>query len=284
MGTVLKGKELKQKISEELKEIIISYKEKYRVEPCFASILIGNDGGSMFYVEFQKKNCESLGIKYELIHLSEGVSTEEVIDIIEKLNCDTSVHGIMMQVPLPSHLDEKAIIHHINPDKDVDSLTDTNAGRLFKGSRCFEPCTPKAVMELLDYIGEDLAGKRAVVIGRSNIVGKPLAIMLLKKNATVTVCHSHTKDIKSITKEADILVSCVGKPHFVNSEFVKPGAIVMDVGTSDVNGKITGDVDFDDVEPVAGYITPVPGGVGSITTMLLLKNTLKAMERNLEIK
>lgn len=284
MGIILKGKDLKNQMTENLKLKVEEYKSKYNITPCLTSILVGNDGGSLFYVDFQRKNSEKLGIEYKLIHLEQNAKTEELVDIIEDLNKDNSVHGIMMQLPLPKHLDQTKIIEHINPNKDVDSLTDTNIGRLFKGSRCFEPCTPKAVMELFEFSNIDLDGKKAVVVGRSNIVGKPLAIMLLAKNATVTVCHSHTKDIKSITKEADILVSCVGKPKMITREYVKDNAVVMDVGTSNVNGKMVGDVDFDDVQSIASLITPVPGGVGSITTMLLLANTIKAMERNLEIK
>lgn len=284
MGVILKGKDLKSKMAEDLKIKVGKYKSEYNITPCLTSILVGNDGGSLFYVDFQKKNCEQIGIKYQLIHLQENSTTEDLINIIKDLNKDDSVHGIMMQVPLPKHLDETIIIEHISPDKDVDSLTDTNIGRLFKGSRCFEPCTPKAVMELLEFVKVDLDGKKAVVVGRSNIVGKPLAVMLLAKNATVTVCHSRTKDIKSITKDADILISCVGKPRMITKEYVKENAVIMDVGTSNVDGKMVGDVDFLDVESIASLITPVPGGVGSITTMLLLSNTIKAMERNLKIK
>lgn len=279
MGEILKGKELRKLYCEELKLSVKDYIENKDLIPCLTSILVGNDGGSMFYVDFQRKICEEVGIKYNLIHLEENIEEQKVIDTIISLNEDNKVHGIMLQVPLPKHLNEKRIISYIDAKKDVDSLTDCNLGRLFKGEKCFEPCTPKAVVEIIKSTNIDIEGKRAVIVGRSNIVGKPLAIMLLKNNATVTVCHSKTKNLIDITKEADILISCVGVPGMIKREYIKEGAMVIDVGTSNVDGKMKGDVDFDDVKDKSSYITPVPGGVGSVTTMMLLKNTMKAIER-----
>ena len=279
MSIILKGNELKNLYCEELKASVKKYIDTEGIIPCLSSILIGNDGGSIFYVNFQRKICDSMGIRYNLIRFDEDAKEKEVIDAIQSLNMDNNIHGIILQVPLPKHLDEKRIISYIDPRKDVDSLTDSNVGRLFKGERCFEPCTPKAVIEIIKNAGINIEGKRAVVVGRSNIVGKPLAIMLLKNNATVTVCHSKTKNLRDVTKEADILISCVGIPNMIKKYHIKEGAVVIDVGTSNVNGKMKGDVDFEEVKNKASYITPVPGGVGSVTTMMLLQNTMKALER-----
>lgn len=279
MGEILKGKELRKLYCDQLRLEVKNYVDNKGIIPCLTSILVGNDGGSIFYVDFQKKICEEVGIKYNLIHLDENIEEQEIINNIVALNKDSKVHGIMLQVPLPKHLDEKNIISYIDAKKDVDSLTDCNLGRLFKGEKCFEPCTPKAVVEIIKSTNIDIEGKRVVIVGRSNIVGKPLAIMLLRNNATVTICHSKTKNLSEVTKEADILISCVGVPEMIKKDYIKEGAMVIDVGTSNVNGKMKGDVDFDDVKDKSSYITPVPGGVGSVTTMMLLKNTMKAIER-----
>lgn len=279
MSIILKGKELKEFYAEKIKESVCKFKEVHKIDPCLTAVLVGNDGGSLFYVDFQRKMCDKVGIKYNLIHLEENTEEKEVIKTIEELNKDENIHGIILQLPLPKHLNEKEIISYIDENKDVDALTDKNIGKLFKGEQCFLPCTPKAVLEMIKSTNTELQGKKAVIVGRSNIVGKPVAMLLLTENATVTICHSKTKDLKELTSEADILVLCVGVPSMITGEYVKEGAMVIDVGTSSVDGKMTGDVDFEDVKEKASYITPVPGGVGSVTTMMLLNNTLEAAER-----
>ena len=212
----------------------------------------------------------------ENILLGQNTSEETLIGVIKKLNDDESVDGIMLQVPLPKHIDEKRVTSIINPKKDIDGITDINTGKFYRGDQCFIPCTPKAIMEILNFIGFELSGKRAVVLGRSNIVGKPVAQLLLNKNATVTICHSKTENLKAVCREADVLVVAIGRAGFLTSEYVKEGAVVIDVGTSMVEGKIKGDVYFDEVIEKASLVTPVPGGVGAMTTTMLLKNLCEA--------
>lgn len=278
MGVTLNGKTLATKIGEEIKEKVAMLEETGNRVPCLSSILIGDDGGSVFYVNSQKKRCEALGVEYRLIHFKEDISEEEVIKKIQNLNNDVSVDGIIVQLPLPKHIDEKIVMSSICPEKDVDCQTDINAGRFFKGEKSFISCTPKAVLELVKETGELVEGKHVVVVGRSNIVGKPLAQLFLQENATVTICHSKTNNLLKICKEADILVACVGSPEMIVGQYVKDGSIVIDVGTSRVNGKMVGDVKFDEVIEKASYITPVPGGVGAVTTTMLIKNTCEAYE------
>lgn len=233
----------------------------------------------------KEKACAELGFYSEKYALPESTTEEELLELVQKLNGDDDIHGILVQLPLPSHLDDKTIINNILPSKDVDAFHPTNVGRIMIGDFDFVPCTPAGVMELIRESGVEVAGKECVVIGRSNIVGKPMAMLLLHQNGTVTVCHSRTKDLKEQTKRADILVAAVGIPKFVTGDMVKEGAVVIDVGMDrDENGKLCGDVDFVSVEPVAGAITPVPGGVGPMTIAMLMKNTLTAAERAHEKK
>ena len=226
-----------------------------------------------------------MGIKSLEYRMAENTTEEELLELIDKLNNDNSVSGILCQLPVPKHIDEEKIINAINPKKDVDAFHPVNVGKIMTGNYDFVPCTPAGVMELIKESGIDTEGKECVVVGRSNIVGKPMSMLLLHKNGTVTVCHSRTVDLKSVTKRADILVAAVGIPKFVKADMVKPGAVVIDVGMDrDENGKLCGDVDFDEVEPIAGAITPVPGGVGPMTIAMLMKNTLTAAKRAHEAK
>lgn len=247
------------------------------VTPGLAVILVGEDPASQIYVRNKGRACEEVGIYSEIIRLPQETTQAELLRQIDVLNGRKEIHGILVQLPLPKQIDERAVIAAIAPEKDVDAFTEGNVGRLLIGDPRFVPCTPAGVMELLSRSGMDPAGKRAVVIGRSNIVGKPMAVLLMQANATVTVCHSKTKDVGEICRTADILVSAVGKAGFVTADMVKPGATVIDVGMNrDANGKLCGDVLFDEVEKIAGAITPVPGGVGPMTITMLLANTVKA--------
>lgn len=243
-----------------------------------SSILVGDDGGSVYYQNFQEKLANNLGIDFEKIKLDESISEENLKLKIEELNKDDSVNGIMLLLPLPKHIDERAVTNLIDADKDLDCLSEVSVGRFYKGEKCFMPCTPNSVITLLKAYNVEIEGKEVVIIGRSNIVGKPLFQMFLNENATVTVCHSRTKNLKEVCKRADILVVAIGRANFIDSSYVREGAVVIDVGTSEVNGKITGDVNFDDVYEKASLITPVPGGVGSLTTTLLLKNVCKELD------
>ncbi|WP_195999583.1 tetrahydrofolate dehydrogenase/cyclohydrolase catalytic domain-containing protein [Clostridium sp. 1001271B_151109_B4] len=279
MGKRIDGKEIALEIKEEIKEFVNKRKENNLNVPKVASILVGNDGGSLFYLNNQEKVATSLGMEFEKVHLNEEVTEEELINKIDKLNNDNTVSGIILQLPLPKNMDEKKVISAISPEKDVDCLTFVNQGKLYMGENTFMPCTPKSVLTILKSLNINLEGMEVVVIGRSNIVGKPAGALLLKENCTVTMCHSRTKDLKEVCKRADILVVAIGKAKFVDESFVKDGAIVIDVGTNSVEGKITGDVDFDKVIDVASFVTPVPGGVGALTTTLLMKNACEAIEK-----
>ena len=279
MGKRIDGKEIALEIKEEIKEFVNKRKENNLNVPKVASILVGNDGGSLFYLNNQEKVATSLGMEFEKVHLNEEVTEEELINKIDKLNNDNTVSGIILQLPLPKHIDEKKVILAISPKKDVDCLTFVNQGKLYMGEDTFMPCTPKSVLTNLKSLNINLEGMEVVVIGRSNIVGKPAGALLLKENCTVTMCHSRTKNLREVCKRADILVVAIGKAKFVDESFVKDGAIVIDVGTNSVEGKITGDVDFDKVIDVASFVTPVPGGVGALTTTLLMKNACEAIEK-----
>lgn len=278
MGEILSGKEVAIKIKEEIKTFVEERKSKGLTVPKIASILVGNDGGSIYYMNNQEKVATSLGVKYEKIIFEEIVKEEELITKIQDLNNDNTVSGIMLQVPLPKHISEKRVIASISPSKDIDCLTIESQGKLYTGEKGFLPCTPNSVMNILNHYDISIEGKEVVVIGRSNIVGKPVAQLLLNKNATVTICHSKSNDLKSICKRADILVVAIGKPKFLNNEYVKDGAVLIDVGTSSFEGKITGDIHFEDVIDKASLVTPVPGGVGALTTTLLIKNACEAIE------
>ncbi len=249
------------------------------VTPHLAVVLVGENPASQVYVRNKENGCIKAGMRSTVIRLDESCTQEELENTVEKLNVDASVHGILVQLPLPRHLDEARVLRLIDPDKDVDGFHAMNSGRLMNGQPGFVPCTPLGVMKLLESYGIDPCGKHAVVIGRSNIVGKPMAMLLLAANATVTVCHSRTQNLREVTSQADILVAAVGKANFVTADMVKPGAVVIDVGINRVDGKIVGDVDFDAVSEKAGYITPVPGGVGQMTIAMLLSNTLDAAKQ-----
>ena len=244
-----------------------------------AVILVGDDPASQVYVRNKSKACEELGILSETLRLPQE-STQEALEAeIERLNRDDRIDGILVQLPLPRHLDEAAALKKIIPEKDVDGFHIENAGKLFTGQQGVVACTPKGILHMLKASGVPLSGKEAVVIGRSNIVGKPIAMLLLNENCTVTICHSRTADLAAHTRRADILVAAVGKPRFVTADMVKPGAAVVDVGINRVDGKVVGDVDFENVEKVAGYISPVPGGVGKMTICMLMENTIEAAEK-----
>lgn len=273
MATILNGKELSAKIKAQLHEEVKTLDGKVGL----AVIIVGDNPASRVYVNNKKKACEEIGFVSEEYALNETTTQEELISLIQQLNQKKSINGILVQLPLPKHLDEKAVIETISPEKDVDAFHVSNVGRILIGDYHFLPCTPAGVMELIHEAGIDVAGKECVVIGRSNIVGKPMALLLLHENGTVTVCHSKTQNLKEVTKRADILVVAIGRAKFVTADMVKKGAVVIDVGMDrDENGKLCGDVDFESVEPIAGAITPVPGGVGPMTIAMLMKNTLNA--------
>jgi len=246
---------------------------------------VGDDSASKVYVANKEKACAELGMYSEKYALPAETTEEELLSLIDRLNQDEKIHGILVQLPLPKHLDDKLIINHILPEKDVDAFHPANVGKIMIGDFDFVPCTPAGVMELIRESEVPVEGKECVVIGRSNIVGKPMSMLLLHQNGTVTICHSRTKDLKEVTRRADILVAAVGIPKFVKADMVKPGAVVIDVGMDrDENGKLCGDVDFAEVEPIAGAITPVPGGVGPMTIAMLMRNTLTAAKRAHEKK
>lgn len=276
---IIDGKALSKKIRDDIKEEVAKIVSENGVTPCLAVVLVGNDPASEIYVRNKIKGCEYTGIKSLSYKLEESTTEEELVSLIEKLNADNTVHGILVQMPMPKHINEKRILSLIDPKKDVDGFSVEQIGMLGLGTPDLITCTPHGVIELIKSTGVDMSGKHAVVIGRSNVVGKPLMNLLLLENCTVTVCHSKTVDLPSITRQADILVAAIGRPKFVTEDMVKEGAIVIDVGINRVDGKVCGDVDFENVEKKASYITPVPGGVGPMTITMLLKNTLKAVRK-----
>lgn len=278
MAEIISGTEISAKKRREIKEKVFKYRENGgRIG--LAVIIVGDDGASKIYVRNKRRACEEVGIESFEYALSENTSENELLELISKLNSDPRVNGILCQLPLPSHINEKNVINAIDPKKDVDAFHPINTGRILTGDYGFLPCTPAGVIEMLKEKNIPIEGKHCVIVGRSNIVGKPLAMMLLKENATVTVCHSKTKDLKAETLRADILVAATGKAHLITADMVKSGAVVIDVGINrDENGKLCGDVLFSDVEKKASYITPVPGGVGPMTITMLLENTVKAYE------
>lgn len=280
MGKIIDGKKISQDIKEEIKSFVGKRKARGLRVPKIVSILVGNDGGSIYYINNQEKVATSLGLNFDKLILEENIDEDKLINIIKELNEDNNVDGIIMQVPLPKNLNEKKIINSISPNKDIDCLTYINQGKLYCGENVFLPCTPNSVITLLERYNIELEGKNVVVIGRSNIVGKPVAQLLLNKNATVAICHSKTNDLKDICKNADIIIVAIGRAKYLNKEYVNKSSIIIDVGTSSFNGKITGDVDFDDVINEVEMITPVPGGVGALTTTLLIKNSCEALENN----
>ncbi|MFY9177712.1 MAG: bifunctional methylenetetrahydrofolate dehydrogenase/methenyltetrahydrofolate cyclohydrolase FolD [Caldicoprobacterales bacterium] len=277
---IIDGKALASRIRSSLKNDIQKLSREKGYLPGLAVILVGKDPASQIYVRNKEKACKEIGIESRVIYMEENISQDELLREINTLNNDKSIHGILVQLPLPSHIDEDAVISAIDPMKDVDGFHPVTTGKLFVGQMGFEPCTPKGIITLIKETGQDITGKHAVVIGRSNIVGKPVAIMLLRENATVTICHSKTKKLKEISKNADILVVAMGRPESIDDEYIKEGAIVIDVGTTRVDGKLKGDVVFDKAVHKAGWITPVPGGVGPMTITMLLKNTILAAYGN----
>lgn len=276
---IIDGKALASRIKKDLKVEVHELKENRKIFPGLAVILVGDDPASKIYVRNKERACDEVGIKSKVIYMSEDSSQEELLKKIDDLNNNADVHGILVQLPLPKHIDEKTVIDAINPKKDVDGFHPITIGNMMIGNDGFRPCTPKGIIELIKETGQDIEGKNVVIIGRSNIVGKPLSIILLNENATVTICHSRTKNIKEHSIKADILIVAIGKPEFINDEYVKEDAIVIDVGTTRVDDKLKGDVDFDSVRKKASWITPVPGGVGPMTITMLLKNTIKAAKK-----
>ena len=263
---------IKQQVAAQVDEL-----KAQGINPCLAVIIVGDDFASRTYVNNKKKTCEEVGIKSLEFALPAETSQDELLELVEKLNADDSVNGILCQLPIPAHIDEKVILNAIKPEKDVDAFHPVNAGHIMIGDCVLKPCTPAGIMEMLSYEGIDVAGKNCVVIGRSNIVGKPMAMLLLAASGTVTVCHSRTQNLAEITRNADILVAAVGKAKFVTADMVKEGAVVIDVGMNrDENGKRCGDVDFEAVKEKASHITPVPGGVGLMTVAMLMQNTVTA--------
>ncbi|MET1012998.1 MAG: bifunctional methylenetetrahydrofolate dehydrogenase/methenyltetrahydrofolate cyclohydrolase FolD [Paenisporosarcina sp.] len=278
---IINGNEIGKVIRNNLKKRIEDLKTE-GVLPGLAVVLVGDNAASKTYVSNKQKTCESLGIHSRLLSYSSSLSQEELIATIHELNLDETIHGILVQLPLPKHFDETAILSAISPDKDVDGFHPNNVGKMLLGQETFLPCTPHGVMKLLEHSGIEIAGKHAVVVGRSNIVGKPMGQLLLQKNATVTYAHSKTPDLGSITRQADILVVAVGIAKLITAEHIKTGAIVIDVGMNrDENNKLCGDVDFASVSPKSSYITPVPGGVGPMTITMLMENTIQSAENKL---
>lgn len=280
----ISGKDLSSRLKEEMAARVAALKEKYGRQPHLAVILVGEDPGSVSYVTGKAKASEVVGIKNTTIRKPVTISEKGLLDLVIQLNVDDSVDGILVQLPLPSHIDENKVIETISKEKDVDGFHPLNVAALWQKRPCTVACTPKGIIKLLREAGEDIAGKRAVVVGRSNIVGLPVAKLLLDANATVTIAHSRTQDLASVTREADILVVAVGRPHTITADMVKPGAVVIDVGVNrnPETGKLCGDVDTEAVEAVARCITPVPGGVGPMTITCLMENTIEAFERKMQ--
>ena len=281
MATLLDGKGLAKKVREALAGRVSEIQASLGRAPGLSVILVGEDPASAVYVRNKERAATAMGLKSEIVHLPANSTQEQVLAEVERLNNDPSVDGFMVQLPLPSGLDENAIMQAIAPEKDADGLHPTNLGRLLAGMDAPRPCTPLGVMELLREGGVELEGRHAVVIGRSTIVGKPQALLLLEQNATVTLCHSRTQNLADEVRRADVVVAAVGRPHFVKGDWVKPGAAVVDVGINRVDGKLVGDVDFDAVQAHAGWITPVPGGVGPMTVAMLMKNAVDAAAKKL---
>lgn len=283
MAIRIDGKMISAQIRAEIKDKTAQFHCDNGFLPGLAVVIVGEDPASKVYVRNKKKACEEVGFHSEVYELPAETTQAELNALVDKLNADTAIHGILVQLPLPRHLDENEVLLRIDPAKDVDAFHPYNVGKIMIGDYDFLPCTPAGVMALLSRTGIDPAGKKCVVIGRSNIVGKPMAMLLLHANGTVTVCHSRTKDLAAVAREADILVVAIGRADFVGADMVKPGAVVIDVGMNRrADGKLTGDVDFEAVEPIASYITPVPGGVGPMTITMLLENTLTAAQKKVK--
>jgi len=283
MAHIIDGKAISAAVRAEITEETKALIAETGLTPGLAVVIVGNDPASQVYVRNKRKACTEVGFYSEAYELPEETTQEELEALVDKLNLDPKIHGILVQLPLPRHLDEQRILLRIRPEKDVDAFHPYNVGRIMIGDYNYLPCTPAGVMELLKRSGVDVSGKECVVVGRSNIVGKPMAMLLLQANGTVTICHSRTKNLSETTRRADILVAAIGKPEFFTADMVKEGAVVIDVGMNrrPSDGKLCGDVDFASVEPVASYITPVPGGVGPMTITMLMQNTLRAAKATL---
>lgn len=283
MAMIINGKEVSAKLREDLKLEVADFIKNTGVTPGLAVIIVGEDPASQVYVRNKHKGCVEAGMRSFEITMPAQTTEDELLAKIAELNADDAVHGILVQLPLPKHINEDKIINAISPEKDVDAFHPVNVGKIMTGKYDFLPCTPAGIMALLDYYKVDISGKTCVVIGRSNIVGKPMSLLLLEKNGTVTICHSRTRDLAAVAREADILVVAIGKANFVGADMVKDGAVVIDVGINRLdNGKLCGDVDFEAVEPIASAITPVPGGVGPMTITTLLKNTMTAAKNKVK--
>lgn len=277
MAKIIDGKEISKQVRQELAAETASFKEENGFLPGLAVVIVGDDPASHVYVKNKARACDEVGFYSETHELPAETTQEELEDLIDRLNADEKIHGILVQLPLPRHLDEQKILLKISPDKDVDAFHPYNVGKIMIGNYSFLPCTPAGIMVLLERSGIEIEGKKCVVVGRSNIVGKPMAMLLLHANGTVTICHSRTKNLSEVCREADILVAAIGKAEFFDASMVKEGAVVIDVGMNrNAEGKLVGDVNFASVEPIASHITPVPGGVGPMTITMLMKNTLTA--------
>lgn len=279
MAQRIDGKLISEQVRAEIAAETAAWVEKTGVRPGLAVVIVGSDPASCVYVRNKERACAQVDFYSEKYELPEETTQEELLALVDRLNHDDSIHGILVQSPLPRHLNEEEVVLAIDPNKDVDAFHPYNVGKIMIGNHAFLPCTPAGVMELLRRSDIDVTGKECVIVGRSNIVGKPMAMLLLQANGTVTICHSRTKDLAAVCRRADILVCAIGKPRFFTADMVKPGAVVIDVGINrGADGKLCGDVDFDAVEPIASYITPVPGGVGPMTITMLLRNTLTAAQ------
>ncbi|KAF4515853.1 hypothetical protein B566_EDAN000088 [Ephemera danica] len=277
---LIDGKALAQQVRDRLTIESAAVLAKTGTKPGLATILVGDDPASHQYVKSKQKACDAAGIYIDDHKLPASTTQAELLSLLEKMNADSKIHGILVQLPLPKHIDSRVVLEAVSPDKDADGFHPYNFGRLVEGNPVFEACTPKGVIKMIESTGVGIEGKRAVVLGRSNIVGKPLALMLLQRNATVTICHSKTKDLPAVCREADLLLVAIGKAKFVTADMVKEGAVVIDVGTNRwTDGKLCGDVDFDAVSQKAGWISPVPGGVGPMTIAMLLDNTVESAKR-----
>lgn len=284
MSNIIDGKTVSQSVKDRIKEEVTALKAEHGVVPGLAVIIVGDNPASRIYVNNKKKACEYVGFDSYEYALPEETTETELLELIKKLNNDEKIDGILCQLPLPKHIDENVIINNIAPNKDVDAFHPVNVGKIMIGDYSFLPCTPAGVMELIASTGVDIKGKECVVVGRSNIVGKPMSMLLLHKSGTVTICHSKTKDLKAECKRADILVAAVGVPNLIKGDMIKEGAVVIDVGMNRLeNGKLCGDVEFESASKAAGYITPVPGGVGPMTIAMLMQNTLTAAKVNRNI-
>ena len=276
---IIDGKSIALSVRQGLEPRVEALKAK-GVTPGLTVVVVGDDPASAIYVRNKERASQKLDMNGTVLRMPGETTQEELLTVVRKLNADDSIHGILVQLPLPAHIDEHAILREIDPDKDVDGFHAMNAGRLLNGEKGFVACTPKGVMRLLETTGVDLNGKNAVVVGRSNIVGKPMALLLLQKNCTVTIAHSRTRNLADVTRAADILVVAVGRAGMITGDMIKPGAVVMDVGINRVDGKVVGDVDLESAKEVASYITPVPGGVGAMTIAMLMENTVEAAENH----